>query len=41
MTRWDKRLWALAEHADWYDWRPRRFWRWLLNHYDRKAGYIP
>lgn len=34
-----KWLWSLAEKADWNDWRPRFFWRWLLRTVDRKRGY--
>lgn len=34
-----KLIWALAERADWYDWRPRRFWSWLLRRMDRAHGY--
>lgn len=33
-----KFLWGLAERADWYGWPPKRLWRRLLRHYDRKAG---
>lgn len=39
-------LWGLAEKQDlnemtWYSaLLPPRFWRWLLRHYDRKAGFI-
>ncbi len=31
-------LWGLAERADWYNVPPRRFWRWLLYRFDRRAG---
>ncbi len=41
MSGMHKKLWMLAEHADWFGWRPKWFWRWLLRHYDRKAGYLP
>lgn len=40
MNRLEYRLWGLAEWARWYRLPPRRFWRWLERHYDRKAGYI-
>lgn len=30
-------LWGVAERADWYGWWPRRFWRWMLYRFDRKA----
>lgn len=33
-----RKLYALAERADWYGWRPRCFWRWLLAYYDKRAG---
>jgi len=39
-------LWGLAEKQDlneatwWGVLFPIRFWRWLLRHYDRKAGFI-
>jgi hypothetical protein len=33
-------LWRLAEHADWYGWRPRWFWSWLLRREDRKHGHF-
>lgn len=31
--------WGLAERADWYGWRPRWLWRWLLRVMDRRHGY--
>lgn len=33
-------LWGLAEHAEWYHWPPRRFWRALLRWQDRKHGHF-
>ena len=38
-TMKNKLLWNLAEHADWYGWRPRWFWLWLLRVMDRRNGY--
>lgn len=35
----NKLLWKLAEHADWYDWRPRWLWRVLLRTMDQRSGY--
>lgn len=37
--RWREWLWKLSERADWYGWRPRRFWSWLLRAMDRAHGY--
>jgi hypothetical protein len=31
-------LWRLAEHADWYSWRPRWMWRALLAWQDSRNG---
>lgn len=37
-------LWGLAEKQDWNNENLypflKRFWHWLLKHYDRKAGFI-
>ena len=32
-------IWALAERNVWNEVPPRRFWKWLLNWCDRRAGY--
>lgn len=37
-TRKMTMLHRLAERGDWYNWRPRRFWRWLLARCDRRIG---
>ena len=39
MTNFEYWLWGIAEEADWYTRFPRCFWRRLLRHLDRKAGY--
>jgi hypothetical protein len=36
MNEW---LWALAEKADWEDWRPRWFWLRFLRFMDRRNGH--
>ncbi|KKN10014.1 hypothetical protein LCGC14_1040690 [marine sediment metagenome] len=38
MGRISRFLWSLAERADWYAWPPKKLWRRMLRHYDRKAG---
>ena len=29
-------LYNLAEYMNWHNYFPKRFWKWLLNHYDSK-----
>ena len=31
-------FWRFVEHADWYEWRPRWFWSWLLRVLDKAHG---
>jgi hypothetical protein len=38
MTKVKYWLWGLAEHHDWEEHRPRRFWRWLIKTMDRAHG---
>lgn len=32
-------FWQLAEKGEWYDWRPRWFWKWFIRYMDRRNGY--
>lgn len=32
-------LHALSERAEWCNWPPRAFWKWLLGRCDRQAGF--
>jgi hypothetical protein len=31
-------LWAVADHMDWYNRPPKRFWSWLLLKLDERDG---
>jgi hypothetical protein len=33
-------LWGVAEHMDWHNRPPKRFWLWLLRKVDERDGLV-